>query len=198
MGLIVLASANPDKARELEQILLGTGISLAQRSALPEAWRCEETGLTIEENALLKARTACASSRMPAIADDTGLFVCGLGGSPGVYSSRFAGPGCSYDDNVRKLLRVLLWEKGRARDACFRTAAAFASPSGAEMVAFGEIAGVILEDPRGSNGFGYDSVFFMPDLGCTLAECPAEIKNKISHRGKALRALVGALGGEPR
>jgi XTP/dITP diphosphohydrolase len=198
LGFVVLASANPDKTRELEQILRGTGIALAQRSALPEGWQCEETGLTIEENALLKARTACASSGMPAISDDTGLFVCGLGGSPGVYASRFAGPGCSYEDNVRKLLRVLLWEKGRARDASFRTAAAFASPSGAEMVALGEITGVILENPRGSNGFGYDSVFFAPALGCTLAECPAEIKNELSHRGKALRALVEALGGELR
>jgi XTP/dITP diphosphohydrolase len=193
---VVLASANPDKVRELEEILAGTCLECVSRPALPEGWHCEETGLTIEENALIKARSACACSGFPAIADDTGLFVAGLGGAPGVYTSRFAGPGCTYEENVEKLLRVLQWERGASRLAGFRTAAAFASPSGSELVVTGELRGSILEGPRGSGGFGYDPVFFVPELGCTLAECSPDVKNEISHRSRALRSLAAALGRE--
>jgi len=188
-----MASANPDKARELRQILEAAGLADASAlEALPAGWSCEETGLTIEENALLKARSAAEATGLPAIADDTGLFVAGLGGAPGVYTSRFAGPGCSYEDNVRKLLKVLLWERGDSRSARFRTAAACVMPSGEMLVEVGEMEGLILDEPRGGGGFGYDPVFFVPGLGCTLAECTPERKNSVCHRCRALQALVEA------
>lgn len=152
----------------------------------------EETGSTLEANALIKARHACTASGLPAVGDDTGLFVRGLGGGPGLYTSRYAGASCSYEDNVRKLLRALTWERGPARSAVFRTAAALCLPGGEEIVVSGELEGVITTEPRGGGGFGYDPVFLVESLGLTLAECPPGLKNSYSHRGRALRLLVQA------
>ena len=129
-----------------------------------QASAVEETGATLEENAIIKARHACAISGLPAVGDDTGLFVRGLGGGPGLYTSRYAGPCCTYEDNIRKLLRALTWETGPARSAVFRTAAALCVPGGGETVVTGELEGTIITEPRGVGGFGYDPVFLVESL----------------------------------
>jgi XTP/dITP diphosphohydrolase len=188
---LVAASANPDKIREISEILASAGLETSVLSRAPEGG-VEETGPTLEANALIKARHACAASGLPAVGDDTGLFVRGLGGGPGLYTSRYAGASCSYEDNVRKLLRALTWERGPSRIAVFRTAAALCLPGGGEAVVTGELEGIITTEPRGGGGFGYDPVFLVESLGQTLAECPAEVKNRFSHRSRALRLLVDA------
>jgi XTP/dITP diphosphohydrolase len=188
---LVAASANPDKIREITEILASAGYRTSVSSCVPEGG-VEETGSTLEANALIKARHACAASGLPAVGDDTGLFVRALGGGPGLYTSRYAGASCSYADNVRKLLRALTWEKGPARSAVFRTAAALCFPGGEEIVVTGELEGVITPEPRGSGGFGYDPVFLVESLGLTLAECPPGLKNRYSHRSRALGLLVQA------
>ncbi len=188
--LLVLASGNPDKLAEVRSILADRPVRVIPVTDLVPDWVCEETGVSIEENAVIKARTASAASGLPAVADDTGLFVAALGGAPGVYSARYAGRNAGYEDNVRKLLRALLWEEEDSRRAVFRTAAAYYDPSGLALTASGEVEGTILTEPRGTGGFGYDPVFFVQALGCTYAECPAGSKNRTSHRARAFEALM--------
>lgn len=149
----------------------------------------EETGLTIRENALIKARAAAAATGMPSVAEDTGLFAWALGGAPGVYSARYAGPLCTYSDNVRKILNSLLGETGRSRRAEFRTAAALVTPDGHEHVEEGAVRGTIALAPVGIGGFGYDPVFFCPELNKTFAEATEQEKNRVSHRARAFVAL---------
>jgi XTP/dITP diphosphohydrolase len=191
----VLATANADKAREIAEIL-GETVELVGRPAeVPEV---EETGETLLDNARLKARALVAATGRAAIADDTGLEVAALGGAPGVHSARWAGAGASYADNVTKLLEALGGEKGtEARRARFRTVAVAAWPGGEELVAEGAVNGWITEVPAGRGGFGYDPVF-VPEEGDgrTFAELAAEdpaAKHRLSHRGRAMRALAGAL-----
>jgi XTP/dITP diphosphohydrolase len=186
---LVLASGNPDKLRELREILRDLEFDVIPVGEIVENWDVEETGHTLEENALLKARVASEATGLPAVADDTGLFVSALGGAPGIYAARYAGSGCSYEDNVTKLLTVLKGESGESRNAVFRTAAALVIPGNGEYVVKGEVSGFITEKPSGEGGFGYDPVFFLPELGMTFAESPAERKNAVSHRAKAFRAL---------
>ncbi len=187
--MLLVATANPDKASEMLEILAALGIE-ASCPASGEMPKVEEAGATLEENALAKARAFCSSLGIPCIAEDTGLFVRALGGGPGVYSSRFAGPGCRYEENVRKLISVMRGETGESRRAVFATAAALCTPSGFEICAAGELAGEIAEGPRGTGGFGYDPVFVIPGTGLTLAELGRERKNSLSHRTAAIRALV--------
>jgi XTP/dITP diphosphohydrolase len=197
----VLATANPDKAAEIVQILGGT-VELHPRPAdVPDI---EETGETLLDNARLKAEALAAATGLPAIADDTGLEVDALGGAPGVYSARYAGPGATYADNVAKLLAALDGLVGEGapagpgdRGARFRTVALARWPDGREVAAEGVVSGVITESPRGSGGFGYDPVF-LPDEGdgrtlAELAEESGEAKNRLSHRGRAFRALAALL-----
>jgi XTP/dITP diphosphohydrolase len=190
----VLATANPDKAREIEQVLRGAGapVDLVPRpDAVPDV---EETGITLEDNARLKAVALCEATGEPAIADDTGLEVAALGGAPGVYSARFAGPDATYADNVALLLdRLAAVEPGR-RAARFATVAVARWPDGREVAAFGEVEGTIAEAPRGANGFGYDPVF-VPEEGDgrTFAEMAAAEKHVLSHRGRAFRTLADGL-----
>jgi XTP/dITP diphosphohydrolase len=188
----VLATANPDKAREISEIL-GAGVLLRARPA--EVGDVEESGETLTENALLKARALVAATGRPAIADDTGLEVDDLGGEPGVRSARFAGEEASYADNVAKLLAALAGVEG-ARRARFRTVAAAAWPGGQEVVAEGAVEGRIPDRARGAGGFGYDPVF-VPDEGDgrTFAEMTAAEKHRLSHRGRAFRALAARLPG---
>jgi XTP/dITP diphosphohydrolase len=186
---LVLASGNPDKLRELRDLLSPLEIEVVAAGEIVEGWDVEETGITLEENALLKARTASASAGLPAVADDTGLFVHGLGGAPGIYTARYAGRNSTYGENVRKLLRALTGEVGEARRAVFRTAAALVLPGNGEFCVVGEITGYISEEPSGKGGFGYDPVFFASELGMTFAEAPLERKNEVSHRARAIRAL---------
>jgi XTP/dITP diphosphohydrolase len=193
----VLATANPDKAREIVAIvydIAGDAIELRPRPA--EVPDVEETGDTLEENARLKAEALVVATGVAAIADDTGLEVDALGGAPGVYSARFAGEKATYGDNVAKLLveldSVLVTDGGRT--ARFRTVALACFPDGRELVAHGVVDGVIAGAGRGTGGFGYDPVF-VPDGGDgrTYAEMSVAEKSALSHRGKAFRALAAGL-----
>lgn len=187
---LVLATANPDKAAEIAAIL-GPRWELVPRPAgVPDV---DETGETLEENARLKAEALCAATGLPALADDTGLEVDALGGAPGVYSARYAGPDATYADNVWKLVHEL---RGTGqRSARFRTVVMVRFPHGREVVAEGVVEGVIVDPPRGDDGFGYDPVFAPVEdpAGRTFAEMSAAEKHAISHRGRALRALAERL-----
>lgn len=185
---LVLASSNPDKLKELKNLFRETGI-VAIGDLIP-GWDVEETGLTLEENALLKARAAAAASQRPAIADDTGLFVRALGEAPGVYTARYAGENCSYRDNTDKLLNSLSGEMNNNRSAYFKTVIALVTPDGEEHLFRGSVEGLITEDLQGTGGFGYDPVFFSTELGKTFAESTSEEKGTVSHRGRAMKALM--------
>ncbi len=189
---LVLATANPDKAAEIADILAAAGsVELLPRP--PEVGDVEETGETLLDNARLKARALAGVTGLPAVADDTGLEVDALGGEPGVYSARYAGEGATYADNVAKLLASLaaLVDVDGDRRARFRTVALVAWPDGTETWAEGSVEGTITPEVRGSAGFGYDPVF-VPDEGDgrTFAEMRPEEKHGLSHRGRAFRALA--------
>ena len=189
----VLASFNRDKLRELTGLLDLPGLELVALGDVPGAEVPPETGATLEENALLKARAALARTGLPALADDTGLEVDALGGRPGLYTARYAGPAASYADNVRKLLAELAGVPPAGRGARFRTVCVVCWPDGVEMAAHGALEGRITLEPRGGNGFGYDPVFEVEDSGRTLAEFGAEEKNARSHRARAVRVLTRLL-----
>lgn len=187
---LVVASKNPDKIAEVEALLAPTGLTdeVVRGLDWPDV---DETGDTLEANAMLKARAVMEATGLPALADDTGLEVDALGGAPGVWASTYAGPDATYADNVEKLLTEMRGvENRRAR---FRTVVTLVFPDGAAMWAQGEVEGRILDEPRGESGFGYDPVFEVD--GRTLAEMSAEEKNALSHRARAIHNLVEALGG---
>ncbi len=188
MSKIVLASANKDKLKELKK-LISHGEIVAIGEIIP-GWDVEETGLTLEENALLKARAAAEATKKVSIADDTGLFVWALGGAPGVYTARYAGESCSYSDNTAKLLNALSGEKTGNRKASFKTVIAMVTPDGEEHLFSGSAEGLITEELQGTGGFGYDPVFFSTELGKTFAESTSEEKGTVSHRGRAMKALM--------
>jgi XTP/dITP diphosphohydrolase len=186
---VVVASKNPDKVSEVESLLEGTGLVTEIVRGLEWA-DVEETGSTLEENARLKARAVAEATGLPVLADDTGLEVDALDGEPGVETARFAGPSASYAENVARMLEVM---DGRAqRSARFRTVVALGFPDGVEILAEGVLEGRITEEPRGVDGFGYDPVFEVD--GRTLAEMTSEEKNAMSHRARAIHALVEAVG----
>jgi XTP/dITP diphosphohydrolase len=187
---IILATANPDKARELAA-MLGDFEVLPRPPEIPDV---EETEDTLEGNAHLKAAAVLAATGQLSLADDTGLEVEALGGRPGVYAARYAGPGATYADNVAKLLDELRDVPPVARTARFRTVAVALFPDGREIVAEGWVDGHIAEAATGTSGFGYDPVF-VPDGGDgrTFAEMTPEEKAGLSHRGRALRLLVAQL-----
>jgi XTP/dITP diphosphohydrolase len=187
---LVLATANPDKAREIADLLDGFEV-VPRPTSVPDV---EETGATLEENARLKARAVRDATGETAVADDTGLEVDALDGAPGVFSARFAGPAASYDDNVAKLLDALDGLPPGARRARFRTVAAACLPDGREMVAEGAVDGAIAVARRGTGGFGYDPVFVPDDGdGRTFAEMTPAEKHAISHRARAFSALTALL-----
>ena len=183
---LVVASKNPDKIAEVEEVLQSLGLvgEIVRGLEWPDV---EETEPTLEGNALLKARAVAGATGLAALADDTGLEVAALGGEPGVHTARFAGPNATYDQNVDRLLEEL--EGVADRRARFRTAVALVSADW-ELVAEGSVEGVIAGGRRGSGGFGYDPVFAVG--GRTFAEMGEE-KNEISHRARALRALAEKL-----
>lgn len=186
---LVVASKNPDKVAEIEQVLAETDLvdEVVQGLDWPEV---EETGGTLEANALLKARAVVEATGLPVLADDTGLEVEALDGAPGVHTARFAGEGARYEDNVAKLIEVMRSQSDRS--ARFRTVVALAFPDGVEVTAEGSLVGEISDAPRGKRGFGYDPVFEVD--GRTLAEMSLDEKNELSHRARAIRALVEELG----
>ncbi len=187
MTTFVLATANPHKSEEMRAVLSPLGVELVARP--PDVAEVDETGATLEENALLKARALVAATGRPAIADDTGLFVDALGGRPGVRSARYAGESASYDDNVTKLLEELEAVPAPRR-ARFITVIAVAYPDGRQFCVEGWLEGTIALARAGDQGFGYDPVFVPDDTdGRTLAQLTPEEKNDVSHRGRALRVL---------
>ncbi|PHX89919.1 MAG: non-canonical purine NTP pyrophosphatase [Nitrospirae bacterium] len=185
MRELVLATRNRHKVEELVALLGGLGIRIRTLDEFPHAPEVVEDGITCEANAVKKARAIAEFTGLPAVADDTGLEVDALGGRPGVYAARYAGEGATYEDNCQKLLQELAGVPRERRTARFLTVAAIALPSDEVKVAQGLLDGVIAEEASGTLGFGYDSLFFVPELGKTLAQLSADHKNRISHRAKA-------------
>jgi XTP/dITP diphosphohydrolase len=194
MKEIVLASSNPGKVREINQLLADLDLHVQPQSEFGVE-DAEETGLTFVENAILKARNAAQHTGRPAIADDSGIEVDALNGAPGIYSARFAGAGASDRDNLEKLLNDLQGLPEAERTARFQCLLVYlrhaADPT--PLICQGTWEGRILTAPRGEHGFGYDPVFYVPTHACSSAELPPEVKNSLSHRGQALRKLVSAL-----
>ncbi len=192
--IFVLATANRDKAAEIERILAecGSPVELVPRPA--DVADIDETGTTLEANARLKATTVAAATGLAAIADDTGLEVDALAGAPGVSSARFAGPDASYSDNCAHLLDRLSSTAAPQRSARFSTVALAVWPDGREVAARGVVEGTIASQPRGEGGFGYDPVFVPAEGdGRTFAEMSSAEKHAISHRGRAFRTLAAGL-----
>lgn len=185
----VLATANKDKVVEMRQAMQGVTVEFLTREDFPGIQPVLEDGATLEQNALKKARAVCAATGIRSIADDTGLEVAALDGAPGVHSSRYAGPGATYADNVAKLLRALEGVPMENRGARFRCVVALVEPIGAEVLAEGVCEGVIITEPRGAGGFGYDPVFLVPRAGKTFAEMSLEEKDALSHRGQAMALM---------
>ena len=190
---IVLATGNKGKVKEFEGLLHGIAVRIIGLGDLESPPEVVEDGETFMENALKKARTIAKYSGRPALADDSGLAVDALGGKPGVYSARYSGEGATDEKNIDKLLREL--GDTEHRSARFVCSLALVTPDGEETVVSGECEGVILTGPRGSGGFGYDPVFYLPEYGKTMAEIPADLKNRISHRAHAAEKLVRILKG---
>ncbi len=189
MKHIVIASTNQGKISEIRSAFQNLPVkihSLTEFAPYPEV---EETGETFRENALLKARYYLGHTGIACLADDSGLEVDALAGAPGVFSARYAGQTASDEDNNRKLLAVLQGVPNEQRSARFRCVLAFLDIDGTEIIADGVCEGRILEEPRGHGGFGYDPLFYMPQLDATLSQISVEEKNRVSHRGQALEIM---------
>jgi len=186
---LLLATRNRDKLREISE-LLGAGLRVLFLEERPDAPRVVEDEATLEGNARKKAMETAAATGLWCLADDTGLEVAALGGAPGVLSARFAGPACDYAANNRKLLEAMRDVPPERRRAVFRTVMALASPRGRVVLEEGRLDGVIAAAPAGSNGFGYDPLFFVPSRGRTLAQMSLEEKNALSHRSAALARML--------
>ena len=192
---IVIATRNRHKAVELQTLLHGAEYDAVRLDEIdpdgkiPEV---EETGTTFKENALLKAHAIAKATGLPSVADDTGLEVDALGGAPGIFSARYAGENCTYEDNVKKLLGELSDVADDRRTARFKTVAVYVHKE-TELSAEGVVEGVITEKAEGFGGFGYDPVFSVLDMKKTYAQLADEEKNRVSHRGKAIRSLIEKL-----
>jgi XTP/dITP diphosphohydrolase len=191
---IVLASNNPGKVREINELLAGEQITVITQKEfnIPDV---VEDGLSFVENAIKKARHASSLSGLPAIADDSGLEVDALNGAPGIYSARFAGPGASDEANLEKLLAHLKQVEDEQRSARFQCLLVYMrhAEDPTPIICQGTWEGRILHRPRGENGFGYDPIFYVPTHDCSSAELAPEVKNSLSHRGRALQKLLQAL-----
>lgn len=190
---LVLATRNPGKVREMVTLLADLGVTVRSLSDVPGAPEVEEDGRTFAENAVKKAETIARFTGLPALADDSGLEVDALGGAPGVFSARYAGEGASDAANNAKLLAALAGVPPERRTARYRCVLALAVPGMPTVTVEGVCEGRIAEQPRGSGGFGYDPLFYLPHKGKTMAELAPEEKNAISHRGQALRRLKALL-----
>ncbi|MFO8005036.1 RdgB/HAM1 family non-canonical purine NTP pyrophosphatase [Thioalkalivibrio sp.] len=194
MKRIVLASGNAGKIRELTELLGPIGLEVLPQSHW-QVEECEETGLTFVENAILKARNAARLTGLPALADDSGIEVDHLRGQPGIYSARYSGPEGDDRQNNEKLLAALQGVPLQRRTARFRCVMAFLAHANdpSPILAEGTWEGLIAEEPAGGGGFGYDPVFYLPEYGCTSAELPDGEKNRLSHRGQAVRTMTERL-----
>lgn len=200
MAKLLIATKNKGKLKELGDLLEGVPYELVSLDDLGIEEDVEETGSTFEENATLKAETYARLSNLPALADDSGLEVDALGGEPGVYSARYAGEGASDEQRIAYLQKKLR-EAGASREsssARFRCVIAIAWPDGSSELHSGRCDGNIIGESRGSNGFGYDPVFFIPGLGKTMAELSTDQKNGVSHRSEAARKAAESLKRRPQ
>ena len=189
---IVLATQNKDKYTEMSAILSGLPVQLLSLADFPEIGEIEEDGNSLEENAIIKARTIYNKTKLTSCADDTGLEVDILGGKPGVYSARYAGENCSYADNVYKLLQDMENIPEQMRTAKFKTVIALVGDN-MELVSEGVVKGMVTTKPKGVGGFGYDPVFYVLDKGKTYSEMKITEKNQISHRAKAIQNMTKLL-----
>ncbi len=191
---VVLASGNPGKVREIGALLSQLHLEVRPQSDF-NFTEAEESGLTFVENAIIKARHAAHHTGLPAIADDSGLEVDALNGAPGIYSSRFAGADANDQQNLDKLLREMSEVPEAARTARFQCVIVYmrhaADPT--PIICQGHWEGLILSEPRGNHGFGYDPIFYLPAQQCSSAELAPEVKNRLSHRSQALKKLLTAL-----
>ncbi len=194
---LLLASHNPHKAREIEEIFHSAGLLLPVSSLLDLGDKAEivEDGDTLKANALIKAEEGFRRHGIPSFADDTGLEVEALGGAPGVYTARYAGPQCSPEDNIAKLIRELDGIPEAKRQATFKTVIALVLSKEEVYFFEGKVEGIIASEKRGTEGFGYDPVFIPRETGLTFAEMGEEAKNKVSHRARATQKLIGFLKG---
>ena len=194
MQKVVLASGNKGKLKEFQELLRDCGFEVLPQSDfnVPEA---EETGLSFVENAIIKARNAAQHTGLPSIADDSGIEVDALNGQPGIYSARFAGPQNNDADNNHKLLEQLTSTEKSQRSARFQCLLIFMrhAEDPVPLICQGTWEGEILFEAQGENGFGYDPLFYVKEKDCSSAELPPEVKNKISHRGQAIAALLKAM-----
>jgi len=197
MPKLLLATNNQAKVREYRSLLQNLPFELVTLAEAGITTVVDEVGESLEENARLKATLLAAESQLLALADDSGLEVDALGGEPGRLSARYAGEGASDRDRVNYLLSRLENVPWQKRSACFRCIIAVATPSGEVELCSGECQGMITLEPRGEQGFGYDPIFYLPELGKTMAELPLEIKNQVSHRGKAARKVYQVLKKQP-
>ena len=193
---IILASGNAGKLKEFKTLLADVNFAVLPQSEFNIS-DADETGLSFVENAIIKARHACQHSGLPAIADDSGLAVDYLGGKPGIYSARFAGEHGNDQKNNQKLLQELTGVASEQRTAQFLCVLVFMrhAEDPTPIICQGVWPGLILEKPQGENGFGYDPLFWVPEQNCSSAELTPEVKNRISHRGRALKLLLEALSG---
>ena len=190
---LLIGTNNPGKLEELTSLLIDAPFALVSLSDAGIDTDVAETGSTLEENATLKATTYARLSGMPTLADDSGLEVEALGGEPGVHSSRYAGPGATDSQRIAHLLEKLDNISEAAWNARFRCVIAVAWPDQPCEVFAGECPGRIVKAPRGDNGFGYDPIFMLPELGKTMAELSSQEKNRVSHRSKAAQKALAAL-----
>ena len=191
---LLVATHNPGKVREYRYLLRDMPVDLVSLDDLGISHDVDETGVTFHENAWLKARAYCGLGKMLTLSDDSGLEVDALGGEPGVHSARYGGNRCRSDEDRVSLLVSNLegipWERRTAR---FRCVIAICDPDGIEVSVVGSVAGMIQYKPQGTEGFGYDPVFYLPSFLCTIAQLSMEDKNRISHRGDAAHRAVKAL-----
>lgn len=186
---LLVATNNRDKVLEISDMLKNYNVRIKSLRDYPEFPPIQETGQTLEENAILKARWTFEKTGLTSLADDTGIEVTALHGAPGPFSARYSGPGATYESNVRKLLQELEDVNEAERTARFRCVMALVWKDGIDIVE-GHVDGIILKKPRGTGGFGYDPIFFHPPTGHTFAEMPMSLKNQFSHRSIALRKMV--------
>jgi XTP/dITP diphosphohydrolase len=190
---LIVATGNEDKVREIDEILEGTGfeaVSMKQAGFNPDI---VEDGKTFEENALIKASAVHSLCGEYVMADDSGICIDALDGAPGIYSARFCGENSTYEEKFKKIFEMLADVPEEKRTAKFVCAIAVVRPDGSSFTVRGEVEGVLHEEPKGENGFGYDPIFYVPEFGMTTAQMDPEVKNSISHRGRALRAMVEKL-----
>lgn len=186
---IVFATGNEGKMREVRLILQDLGFPVLSMKEAGVSLDIEENGTTFAENAMIKARAVWEKTGGIVLADDSGLVVDYLGGEPGVYSARYLGEDISYEIKNQAIIDRLADAKEEERTARFVSAIAAVLPDGSELVTEGTVEGLIVHEPAGNGGFGYDPIFYLPEYGVTSAEIPIEKKNEISHRGKALEAM---------